>query len=510
MRKAPLDLINNARKSNTRGAAVTEYGFVAALIAILAIIFALFSGQKIADIFTVAADSMESTQVAAADESLCEQYERFNFDYSTVATYITPNIWNPSGQTEAVCVEALGGDAAPSSTNPWVFDWELPTDHADIIAYPSVVIGQRPWDEAPTNPVSTQLSAAAVDISYAYTVDATGTYSASTSTWILNQPESAEENIVAEVMIWVENTDQIPGGALVSSGLTINGAVWDLWADAAVVTAGGGSRGWDYFAFIRSSPQRSGSLSINDFTDYLISQGWLQSDDYMASLEFGFEVSDGTGTANLTSLSSTGLPDSTANEVQPFSFVSTTMPWNNSDTIAISQYLDIPGLNADPQTFLVTSSDPGSNPLVISNVEGGGTASSGQITYGTNLQVDAPYEGETRTQTLNVGGVDGQWIVTRDGAPADLGFAITNGNGNNYTQIQFANLGIPQQPYDFSVTGTGATAPSAQAVTTGTDTNGRTPNWGVVIENTAPTSGSTETITLVINGDTITYQVATP
>lgn len=494
---------------STRGANLVEYSVLAGLVSVAAIVAVLNMGSGVRDVFSRSSNTLlESNALAAADEDgVCGHTEKSYLSQASVDTYLSPNIWNPVNQGEVVCVE---GDSPASASNPWLFTWELPDVHSEVIAYPEVVVGQKPWDGAATSPAVTPLNSAEIDLSYAYSIDATGTYSASLSTWVLDQPESSQENITAEIMIWVENSGQVPGGELIASGVSLDGGTWDLWADAEGITAGDGSRGWDYFAFVRTAPQRSGTLSIDTFTDYLSTQGMMDTNSYLASLEFGFEVVNGSGTANMTNFSTSGLTDASDTQVQPFFFTSVSVPWDQADPVVTSDYVDIPGLNNEARPFFVTSSDGGGTPNAISNVESGGSANSGRLSNGTNLQVFAPYEGETRTVRLNVDGVEGTWDVTRAPAPSGLGFAVTDTDGQDYAQVNYGELGINQQSYDFTVSGTGGTQPYAQSVASGDDTAGRTPNWGLVILNTPPESGETETITLNINGDVITYQVTSP
>ncbi len=196
--------------------------------------------------------------------------------------------------------------------------------------------------------------------------------------------------------------------------------------------------------------------------------------------------------------------------VQPFSFPDTIVAWNDSRTRIESDYVDITGLEGTPLPFTVSSSDGAGNPLVVNHVEGGGEAAAGEVTYGTKMAVDLPQPGQSRKMTLVVDDVSGTWVVGREAVPDPGPFSLTNQNGMSFAQISFSSLGIPKKPYSFKLSGTGNSAPYAGAVSSGTPTNGMTPSWGLNIYNIIPPSGVSETITLEIDGNALSWTVTGP
>ena len=189
--------------------------------------------------------------------------------------------------------------------------------------------------------------------------------------------------------------------------------------------------------------------------------------------------------------------------VQTFGFPDTIIAWNDSRQRIESSYVDIPGLEDIPYSFDINTSDNAGSPRATSNV------SNGTVRWGTQLEVDTPEPGETRLVGLTIDDVTGVWRVTRQPIPDGPAFTLSSNNGMNFAQIRFDN-GIPQRTYPFSLSGTGVTAPRAQSVSSGSPTSGMTPSWGFNITNTTPARGQTETITLTIDGQILTWTVTGP
>jgi len=59
----------------------------------------------------------------------------------------------------------------------------------------------------------------------------------------------------------------------------------------------GNGKGWVYYAFMSMTAQNKGTLDIRKFVLYLLSKGYIAPENFVASIEFGNEVSGGKGTA---------------------------------------------------------------------------------------------------------------------------------------------------------------------------------------------------------------------
>lgn len=410
-----------ASRIGDRGATSVEYSILIGLIAVVSIFSTLTLGTKVSAVYTNVADTLQTEigtapLVAAANED-CSPYATYDYYGSPIQTKLHTNVWNAQGN-ESLCVTY--GSGAAGVAEPWGWKWTVPGNGIDVIAYPGVVFGQQPFMGYDPAPAATQLGALVADLSYAYQVKgAQGIYNVAASSWVLDSAVSRPEHIIGEVMVWVENNGMTPAGSLIASNITIDGAAYDIYQQAGMVDASGSiPNSWNYFAFLRTSgPARSGTLSMQSFTQYLVSQGEFQASHYVASVEFGSEVLQGTGEILASHLTLSGMSGSGASDSAPavaaFDFGTTSIAANTVDTTVTSPYRDL-GLGSEPRVFNVSADDPLLSPVAISNVLGGGSADAGQILYGTALQAAMPAQGQTSVITLDVEGTSGTWTITRN------------------------------------------------------------------------------------------------
>lgn len=406
---------------NSRGAAVLEYGVLLGLVAVLSLGVVMVLGEKTKTSYTKSADAVSGGTVAAVPPAAedCSPYATFDYYGSAVQTKLHTNVWQAQGN-ETLCVSH--GDTAASATKPWGWTWDIPGNGTDVIAYPGVAFGQQPFMGYDPAPAATQIGSLTADLHYSYgvTPDSAGIYNVAASSWVLSSNVSRPENVIGEVMVWVENQGMTPAGTLLASGVSIDGATYDLYREPNMVDKTGTvSGGWDYFAFLRTSgAARSGTIHMRAFLNTLVSQGYFLSSDYVASVEFGSEILKGSGEIRATQLSLDGLSgygsSDTAPAVAAFDFGTTTVAADSTDATVTSPYLDL-HLGSEPRQFSVSGDDPALNPVAVSNVVGGGAASSGQVLYGTALQADMPAPGQTTVITLDVDGTTGTWTIKRAG-----------------------------------------------------------------------------------------------
>jgi hypothetical protein len=84
-----------------------------------------------------------------------------------------------------------------------------------------------------------------------------------------------------ELMIWVDNFNQVPGGSKVTTA-TFDGRTYDVWRSP-------GSAG-QYLAFVATTNFTSGTLDLLAIFNWTISQGWIASDSTLTQIGFGVEI----------------------------------------------------------------------------------------------------------------------------------------------------------------------------------------------------------------------------
>jgi Flp pilus assembly pilin Flp len=523
---------------DTRAASILEYGILAGLVSVAALSIAASMGTQISTLFEDAGasisspidvsesgDTETSTPPAGQDTTedqlppllTCEGPDNRIFSFSSLRTELTSNIWNGAANGTArgdkvVCVSPNGSNSLPTEANPWTLEWELSGSGAEVVAYPEIVFGQKPWSNSGSSDNVGGIQDRDITLEYAYnTIGRDSKNNVSASIWLTDIPQARSSAITDEIMIWVDNSGMTPAGVLLGSDIPVGGGRYDLWHRANMSdTSGANSNTWNYWTFVSRSPSTSGSLDIDGFLDFLVSANRVPTDRYLSSVEFGAEVMRGRGEMQITHAAVSGLE---AVEIQPqisaFTFGARTLSWDERPGRVWAPYVDIPGLDGTATDFVLTESLGGGNPLAESNVVGG-PAATGQVRYGTNLSVDPPAPGETNIITLTVGGRSGTFTLSRDDIPDAGPFALTSNNGQNFAQINFDANTLPRTPYAFTVSGTGSTNPQVSSPSSGSGTQGMTPSWGVNISNQTPPRGITETITLVIDGYVVSWEVTGP
>ena len=393
-----------------------------------------------------------------------------------------------------------------------------------MIAYPNIGFGQKPWREHGSSPASAPILERDIVLSYAYdVVDMTGSHNVTASAWVTSGQISTASDVVAEVMIWTERTGSItPSGDAIST-VTIAGRNYTLWRDA---TMSSGGNSWTYYAFVPDATHRSGSLPIRDFLQHLVDEESLSASSYLANVDFGAEVVSGSGEivvnqAQVSNMTGVWIAD----PISAFSFPDTVLPSDFGSSRVTSEYVDIPGLEATPRPFTVTSTNGGNPAADPSNVTTSSVETdSGEVQFGTNLVVDVPAPGESNTITLTVDGVSGTWTVSREEGPSGGGEGGTVGafsfpdtvlgfefSATRVTSEYVDIPGLDATPRPFTVTSTDGGNPTADpsnVTTSSVETDSGEVQFGTNLVVDVPAPGQSNTITLTVDGVSGTWTVS--
>jgi len=177
---------------------------------------------------------------------------------------------------------------------PWHF-W--PT----VVSQPQIVCGNKPWDPKtrPDDGFPFRAGTRRVTVNFDVHLRASGVYNMVFSLWAVSGVPPSRRDITHEIMIWTAYASQSPAGRRVDS-LAIQGRTYDVYIEPRQTDASGqNSNTWTYVAFVPAKPVFHGPLEISLFLDYLLRRGTLGRDRYLTSLEFGNEVSQGTGIAEI-------------------------------------------------------------------------------------------------------------------------------------------------------------------------------------------------------------------
>jgi hypothetical protein len=181
--------------------------------------------------------------------------------------------------------------------------WNFPGTDPSVFSYPEIIFGWKPWTGGKTT--DPHLPTRVGDfkkLTLIYEVESqtTGSYNLAPEVWLTNRNvqngPASPSSITAEVMFWVDSGGVArPGGSMVATPV-VNGETWELWQqDGAAGDARTGAR-WRLLSFKRPTPLLKGVLDIPAFMRVLVAQQLIDPNHYIATIEFGNEVTGGTGT----------------------------------------------------------------------------------------------------------------------------------------------------------------------------------------------------------------------
>lgn len=212
----------------------------------------------------------------------CGDWERLTYD----GIVLENNVWNKKSVTDyRQCLFEETRDGKKM----FGWEWRWP-DSNDVLAYPEVIYGQKPWNPQSTTP---NLPSAVKDIrkcAVTYDVDMKkeGVGNLTFDVWLTSEVVPQEKNIVMELMIWLDNHKQVPDGQY-QGVVKIDGQEYDFYKGNPP------HAGWGSTAFIKKTPSHQGVTDLKKIMDFLVKNKHLSKDHYLASIEFGNEICGGTG-----------------------------------------------------------------------------------------------------------------------------------------------------------------------------------------------------------------------
>lgn len=209
---------------------------------------------------------------------------------------VVNNTWNRAAAgkrfEQSVFLEEVAGKTIPGWR--WRVPWHLLTR---VVSQPEIVCGNKPWDPKTRPDAGFPFRAGTKRLSAEFEVKvrARGVYNVVFSLWGVSAVPTSRKDISHEIMIWTDRAGQSPAGQHVDS-LFIEGTTYDVYIEKHQTDASGeNANTWTYVAFVAQKPLSHGPIEIHEFIDYLLRRGTLSKTDFLTSLEFGNEISQGAG-----------------------------------------------------------------------------------------------------------------------------------------------------------------------------------------------------------------------
>jgi hypothetical protein len=122
-----------------------------------------------------------------------------------------------------------------------------------------------------------------------------GKYNLAFDLWITKKPGKTnppEENIVREIMIWLDYKNvQLPADWY-KGKVTINGEVYKFYKAENFSTE---KYRRTYLAFLKAKTENSGKTKIDEFIKYLVDSKHILPEEYLKNIDLGNEIWYGTG-----------------------------------------------------------------------------------------------------------------------------------------------------------------------------------------------------------------------
>lgn len=173
------------------------------------------------------------------------------------------------------------------------FDWSYGPDDSRILAYPSLILGKSAWGNGESGVIDTRISDLRnLDLAYDVAIAGqTDRFNVAYDLWLTNSADPTYQNITTELMIWVhaggfplpDTPDAIYDGGSFTAHVHVHEGF-----SALDIT-------WRYVAVVLTETRLAGTIDLDGLLRFLVARDIVNPSDHVTGIEFGAEVSSGTG-----------------------------------------------------------------------------------------------------------------------------------------------------------------------------------------------------------------------
>jgi hypothetical protein len=181
------------------------------------------------------------------------------------------------------------------------WSWIWPGTDTSVFAYPEIIFGWKPWSGGKSSDRRFPMKLSDLQhlkIHYEVETEANGSYNLAPEVWIISHRSGAgapdPKLITSEIMFWQEAAGEARPAGTVVDRPEVGGVTYELWQ---MDNAGdNGVGGWRLLSFKTPTTVRAGTVPVDDLLRYLLKKGLIAPEQYIATVEFGNEISGGSGT----------------------------------------------------------------------------------------------------------------------------------------------------------------------------------------------------------------------
>lgn len=201
--------------------------------------------------------------------------------------WIPNNQWGAGTGSGSQCVWTSGGSG---DNIRWGTSYNWSGQAGTVKSFAAAILGWHwGWRRQGTG-LPVQLSANRnINTHWQFTVTQNGQVSQNVvyDLWLhpMANPGSADQP-TDEVMVWLHRSNAYPAGSRQGT-VTIAGTTWEIWRGVVGT--------WNVYSYVRTTNTTSATLNLRDFTNDVVSRGWMSSSKYLTSVQAGPEIFTGNG-----------------------------------------------------------------------------------------------------------------------------------------------------------------------------------------------------------------------
>ena len=222
----------------------------------------------------------------------CEPWARLALGEYTLLN----NIWGKGDIKQySQCISVEQPETSPHLS--WSWSWSWPESDYSIKAYPAILYGRKPWyDSSTTDNLPIQIEHLnSLLISYSVSNNSDGAYNLLLESWVTTEKSADSDARIGELAIQLYQQNwQGQAGHYIET-VRFGNFTFDFYIKEDMQVPGD-DHTWVYYGFVNPGKMiEKGSIDMVPFMEYLVTKGYLDPKHYLASVELGNEIVNGTG-----------------------------------------------------------------------------------------------------------------------------------------------------------------------------------------------------------------------
>jgi len=206
------------------------------------------------------------------------------------------NVWNSKAISGPYRQKVFVKEEHGKPAFGWV--WSVPDSQAPA-TYPEILAGSSPWNGSVVSDSGFPFQAGTkrLLVNYDISLAASGKYDVTLQSWVVSALRPSKSVITHEVVIFIAN-ESIPVDGERVAQTTLQGNAFSIYVDKNHRDAtGNNTNTWTLISLVAEKPILRGPVEVSTAFDYLLKNGHLDAQSYIANLELGTDIMRGSGSA---------------------------------------------------------------------------------------------------------------------------------------------------------------------------------------------------------------------